>query len=301
MMRTPRYWAVAVRRPDGRISSVEHAATSAAVDHHWMRLPLIRGIVALVESLATGFRALSVSAQYSATEEGDEDPSEEVGRWALALSFIVAIGFTVVLFKWTPALATDLIGIRSNTWEFAIVEGLIKVAILVAYLSLLQFLPDLRRVFQYHAAEHKAINALEAGDPLEPEIVQRHSLIHVRCGTAFLLWVMLSSVFVFILFGQVPRPDWASTWLWLILSRLLLLPLISAVAYEIIRFAGQHAGNSIVRGLLAPGLWLQRLTTREPTLDQIEVSIAALRRVLTLEEERRATSSRPAPLVDVMA
>ena len=310
MMRTPRFWAVAVRRPDGRITAVAREATSVAVDHRWLRLPLIRGIVALVESLATGFRALSVSAQYSTTapsgalsttgEALDEEP-EEVGRWALALSFVIAIGFTIALFKLTPGFATKLIGIHTGTWQFAIVEGLIKVTILVGYLSLLQLLPDLKRVFQYHAAEHKAINALEAGDALEPAVVQRHSLIHVRCGTAFLLWVMLSSIVVFLLFNQIERPSWASSWLWLILSRVLLLPLISAVAYEVIRFAGKHARNRLVRALLAPGLWLQRLTTREPTLDQIEVSIAALRRVLALEEERRVATSRPAPLVDVMA
>jgi uncharacterized protein YqhQ len=309
MMRTPRYWAVAVRRPDGRISSVHRVAASAAVAHRWMRLPLIRGIVALVESLATGFRALSVSAQYSTTEAGGtgaageplDDEPEELGRWAMALSFVIAIGFTIALFKLTPGFATKLIGIDTGTWQFAIVEGLIKVTILVGYLALLQFLPDLRRVFEYHAAEHKAINALEAGDPLEPAVVQRHSLIHVRCGTAFLLWVMLSSIVVFLLFNQIDRPSWASSWLWLILSRVLLLPLISAVAYEVIRFAGRHTGNRLVRAALAPGLWLQRLTTREPSLEQIEVSIAALRRVLSLEEERRVSTSRPVPLVDVMA
>ncbi|HLB05037.1 MAG TPA: DUF1385 domain-containing protein, partial [Gaiellaceae bacterium] len=151
--------------------------------------------------------------------------------------------------------------------------------------SLISLLPDLRRVFQYHAAEHKAINAYEAGGELEPETVQRYSLIHVRCGTAFLLYVMVIAIFVFAFFG---RP----AWYWLIASRILLLPVIAGLAYEVIRFAGRHPRNTALRTLLAPGLWLQRLTTRQPTLDQIEVSIRALSEVLRLEgrltpEERK--------------
>jgi uncharacterized protein YqhQ len=159
------------------------------------------------------------------------------------------------------------------------------VTIFVAYLVGIGFLPDLKRVFQYHAAEHKAINAYEAGEALEPEVVARHSLLHVRCGTAFLLYVMVIGIFVFAFFGQ---PDWHV----LIASRILALPLIAGIAYEIIRFAGQHPKHPILGPLLQPGLWLQRLTTREPTLDQIEVSIRALKEVLRLEgritpEERK--------------
>ena len=158
-----------------------------------------------------------------------------------------------------------------------IVEGLIRVALFILYLLLISLLPDLRRVFQYHAAEHKAINAYEAGEELEPERVQRYSLIHPRCGTAFLLWVMVIAIFVFAFFG---RP----AWYWLIATRILLLPVIAGLAYELIRFAGKHANNRVLMTLLAPGLWLQRLTTREPTLDQLEVSIRALREVLALEQ-----------------
>jgi uncharacterized protein YqhQ len=186
-------------------------------------------------------------------------------------------------------LITNWLPIKGTGW-FVIVEGLIRVTIFIAYLSLISLLPDLRRVFQYHAAEHKAINAYEAGEPLEPEIVQRHSLIHPRCGTAFLLWVMVIAVFVFAFFG---RP----AWYWLITTRVLLLPVIAGIAYELIRFAGKHQGNRVLMTLLAPGLWLQRLTTREPSLDQIEVSIRALREVLDLESRRDAD----APRVEVMA
>jgi len=163
------------------------------------------------------------------------------------------------------------------------------VTIFVAYLLVISLLPDLRRVFQYHAAEHKVINAYEAGEELVPERVQRFSLIHPRCGTAFLLWVMVIAIFVFAFCG---RP----TWYWLIASRILLLPLIAGLAYELIRFAGRHTGNRALMALLAPGLWLQRLTTRQPSLDQLEVSIRALKEVLVLEN--RKPTDEP---VEVMA
>jgi len=297
MMRGPGNWAVAVRTPSGTIEHVSRPIDSAMARHRVYRLPVLRGVMALGESLAIGFRALAISANYAAQEkraegaEGDA-PAEvdtELSRGALFLAFAVAIGFAIVLFKVTPVLITDLLPIKSTGW-FVIVEGAIRVSIFVAYLALISLLPDLRRVFQYHAAEHKAINAYEAGEPLEPEIVQRYSLIHPRCGTAFLLWVMVIAVFVFAFFG---RP----AWYWLIATRVLLLPVIAGIAYELIRFAGKHQGNRVLMTLLAPGLWLQRLTTREPSLDQIEVSIRALREVLDLEARR----APDAPRVEVMA
>src|SRR5206468_2088756 len=249
MMRSPGNWAVAVRTPAGSIAQVTRSIDSAMARHRLFRLPVIRGVMALGESLAIGFRALAISANYAAQEEQSSDgngaePAEvetELSRGALFFAFAVAIGFAILLFKVTPVL-----------------------------------LPDLRRVFQYHAAEHKAINAYEAGEELTPEVVQRYSLIHPRCGTAFLLWVMVIAVFVFAFFG---RP----AWYWLVATRILLLPLIAGIAYELIRFAGKHTGNRALMTLLAPGLWLQRLTTREPTLDQIEVSIRALEEVLRFE------------------
>jgi uncharacterized protein YqhQ len=246
--------------------------------------------MALGESLAIGFRALAISANYAAQEEGEENEevSTELSRGALIFAFAVAIGFAVALFKVTPGLLTELLPIH-GTGPFVIVEGLIRVSIFVLYLGLISLLPDLRRVFQYHAAEHKAINAYEAGEELEPETVQRFSLIHPRCGTAFMLWVMVIAVFVFAFFG---RPHWY----WLIVERILLLPLIAGLAYELIRFAGKHQENRFLMALLAPGMWLQRLTTRQPTLDQLEVSIQALREVLTLEETRSSENR-----VEVMA
>src|SRR6266481_518675 len=280
MMRGPGNWAVAVRTPSGEIAQVSKPIHSAMARHRVFRLPIIRGVMALGESLAIGFRALAISANYAAQEEAKEgeDPAEvktELSRGALIFAFAVAIGFAVILFKVTPGLITELLPIKSTGW-FVIVEGLIRVTIFVTYLSLISLLPDLRRVFQYHAAEHKAINAYEAGEELEPEIVQRYSLIHPRCGTAFLLWVMVIAIFVFAFFVR-------TAWYWLIATRVLLLPVIAGIAYELIRFAGKHQGNRILMTLLAPGLWLQRLTTREPTLDQIEVSIRALQEVLSRE------------------
>ncbi|MFL5919453.1 MAG: DUF1385 domain-containing protein [Gaiellaceae bacterium] len=276
MMRGASNWAVAVRKPDGDIAQVHQPIKSPMARHRIWRLPVIRGVVALGESLTIGFRALAISASYAAQEEGEdgEEVATELTRGQLFFAFAIAIGFAILLFKVSPALVTNWIGIEAR-W-FVIVEGAIRVGVFVAYLFLISLFPDLRRVFQYHAAEHKAINAYEAGEELEPETVQRHSLIHPRCGTAFLLWVMVIAIFVFAFFG---RP----TWYWLIVTRILLLPVIAGLAYELIRFAGKHQGNRVVMTLLAPGLWLQRLTTRQPSLDQIEVSIRALKEVLALE------------------
>jgi len=290
MMRGPANWAVAVRTPSGEIAQVSRSIESKMARHRVLRLPIVRGVMALGESLAIGFRALAISANYAAQEEGaeGEEVSTELSRGALIFAFAVAIGFAVLLFKVTPGLLTELLPIKTTGW-FVIVEGAIRVTLFVGYLGLISLLPDLRRVFQYHAAEHKAINAYEAGEELEPETVQRYSLIHPRCGTAFMLWVMVIAVFVFAFFG---RPHWY----WLIAERILLLPLIAGLAYELIRFAGKHQGNRVLMTLLAPGMWLQRLTTRQPTLDQLEVSIRALREVLDLEEQR-TTDNR----VEVMA
>jgi uncharacterized protein YqhQ len=277
-----------VRKPDGELTSVCRPVASVAGRHRWLQLPVLRGIVALGESLAIGFRALAVSANYAAAEgEGDPDAAAELSRGQLAFAFAVAIGFALVLFKVSPAIITDELPVR-NTFAFVLVEGAIRVAFLVAYLALISLVPDLRRVFQYHAAEHKAINAYEDGAELTPERVQTYSLVHLRCGTAFLLWVMVVAIFVFAFVGRPSLPM-------LILSRVALLPVIAGIAYELIRFGSRHP-NRLMRTLMAPGLWLQRLTTREPSLDQVEVSIRALRSVLDAEQLAQGESR-----VEVMA
>jgi uncharacterized protein YqhQ len=277
MMRSPSKWAVAVRKPDGEIAEVVKEITSPMARNRLFRLPVIRGVIALGESLAIGFRALAISANYAA-QDPEAEPGEvqtEISRTQIIISFAIAIGFALMLFKVTPALITNWLPI-DTTGAFVVIEGVIRVCIFLLYLLLISLLPDLRRVFQYHAAEHKVINAYEAGEELTPERVQKFSLIHPRCGTAFLLWVMVIGIFVFAFVGQ-------PAWYWLILSRIALLPLIAGIAYELIRFAGSHQGNVILMTLLAPGMWLQRLTTRQPSLDQIEVSIRALKEVLRLE------------------
>src|SRR3954452_8929248 len=236
MMRGPSSWAVAVRRPDGRISEDEHDVESVALRRRWLRLPVVRGGVALGESLAIGMRGLSASARYSVTDEGEEDASEELSRFAMIASFVFSIGFSLVLFKVSPALLTNWIN-PGNTLVFVLVEGGIRVSLLIAYLALIGLSSELRRVFQYHAAEHKAINAYEAGAPLEPDEVQRHSLIHLRCGTAFLLWVMVIAILVFSALGEVAGHLDLQ---WLVLSRIVALPLIAGLAYEVIRLAARH-------------------------------------------------------------
>src|SRR5499427_3108534 len=280
MMRSPSSWAVAVRKPDGAIAQVCQPITSPMAKRRIFRLPIIRGIIALGESLAIGFRALAISAQYATQEENEDgEVDTHLTRGQLFFAFAISIGFAIMLFKVGPALITSRLGFKS-TGEFVVVEGLIRVAIFILYLFLISLLPDLRRVFQYHA-----------GEELTPERVQRFSLIHPRCGTAFLLWVMVIANFVFAFFG---RP----VWYWLIATRILLLPVIAGFAYELIRFAGKHQHNRVVMTLLSPGLWLQRLTTREPSLDQLEVSIRALREVLALEGRQAAPDAQR---VEVMA
>ena len=233
MMRTPSSWSVAVRRPDGGVSCISNPVTSPASRRRWLRLPVIRGVVALGESLAIGFRALAISANVAAAEDGDDgDVNAELTRGQMLFAFAMAIGFTVIVFKVSPAILTDLLPIDS-TPLFVVVEGLIRVSLLIGYLAVISLIPDLRRVFQYHAAEHKAINAYEDGAELTPERVQTYSKIHLRCGTAFLLWVMVIAIFVFAFVG---RPSWPI----LIASRVLLLPVIAGLAYELIRFGSRH-------------------------------------------------------------
>jgi uncharacterized protein YqhQ len=294
MMRGPSCWAVAIRTQTGEIEEVVRSVRSPMERHRIWRLPVIRGVVALGESLAIGFRALAISANYASQTEGDDgEVRTEITRGQIIFSFAIAIGFALMLFKVGPALLTNWLPV-DDTALFVIVEGAIRVAVFVAYIALIGLIPDLKRVFQYHAAEHKAINALESGAELTPTNVQKFSLIHPRCGTAFLLWVMVIGIFVFAFVG---RPSWP----WLIASRVLLLPVIAGLAYELIRFAGKHQSNRVLMWLLAPGLWLQRLTTRQPTVDQVEVSIRALTEVRRLEAEESDERQRLERRVEVMA
>ena len=278
MMRSPGNWAVAVRTPAGSIAQVTRPIESAMARHWALRLPVVRGVMALGESLAIGFRALAISASYAAQDEGQEgeEVQTELSRGALIFAFAIAIGFAVALFKVTPGLITEALPIKSGGW-FVVVEGLIRVAIFVAYLSLISLLPDLRRVFQYHGAEHKVISCYEASDELTPERAQLYSRFHPRCGTSFLLIVMIMAIFVF---APIGLPAW---WI-LVITRIVGVPLIAGLSFEVIKWAGRNRRRPWVRAVMYPGMQLQRLTTAEPALDQLAVSIASLKAVLAKQE-----------------
>lgn len=337
MMRGPHSWAVAVRRRDGSIAVQHRPIVSFASRHAWARIPLVRGVVALAESLVIGMRALFVSSEYAiedveakfvetdkpvdaalARERHDLDEVERSARMAgvtngagvpmplphdeaapdpdpdklsvvaIAISMLVAIGFSVLLFKVVPVSAMALISDDRDAWSFVIGEVVIKFAIFCGYLGIVGLLPDMKRVFQYHSAEHKSINAFERGVPLEPAAVNEMSRIHVRCGTAFIVWVFIIGLLVFRV-AQLTFLEGAPVWQ-VIAARPILLPLIAGLSFEILRFAGMHADNPALRVLLAPGLWFQRLTTRECTPEQCEVAIRSLETVL--EHERGVVAER---------
>lgn len=299
MMRSPSFWSVAVRKPNGELAEVWRPVDSLMKRHRFFRLPVIRGIMALGESLAIGFRALAISAEYAGEGETEEE-SVEIGRWAIALMFIFAIAFTIGVFKVGPAALTRAVLPDLSNGAFVLIEGVLRVSVLIAYMALVGLMPDIRRLWAYHGAEHKVINAFESEEELTVEKVEPYSVIHPRCGTAFLLWVMVIAILVYWALGLAfGRLDWY----WLIVSRILMLFPIAGIAYELIRFAGRHRSNWILKTLLAPGLWLQRLTTREPERDQLEVAIAAFTRVYELEnikasEPETAAAARP---IDVVA
>jgi uncharacterized protein YqhQ len=242
------------------------------------RLPIIRGVVALVESLKIGMKALGISAN-AQLEDPDEELSGKTWGFTIFLSLVFAIGLFFVLPVTVANFWKDDVG---SSVGFVVLEKLIRIGVFLGYLYALSFVNDLRRVFEYHGAEHKTISCYEAGEPLEPERAQRFSRLHMRCGTSFLLIVMIIGVFVF---APIGRPDLH----WLILSRIVGIVLVAGIAYEIIRWAGRNRRKRWVRGLMWPGLQLQKLTTREPSLDQLAVAIAALGAVLAVEDPAKTT------------
>jgi uncharacterized protein YqhQ len=271
--------AISVRQPNGELNTVRQPLASI-YKGRLREMPLVRGIIVLVETLVLGTRALLHSAQVAAAEEGEEKIPAALlwGTVAASLALGVALFVMVPLFT-TRYLIDPYIdsALLSNVFE-----GLIRIGIFIAYLKLISLMPDIRRVFAYHGAEHKVVNAYEAGVPLEVEAVKNYSTAHARCGTAFLFIVLILAIFVFALVGQPT--------LWIrILSRIALIPVIAVIGYEIMKFGAAHINNKIVRVLLAPGLMLQSMTTREPDDSQIEAAISALSEVL--EIDRAADSS----------
>jgi uncharacterized protein YqhQ len=271
MMRGAHSWAVAVRTPDGDIELAVHDAPSWG--ERWSKVPVVRGVMSLAESLVLGFRALSWSAERQLPEE------ERISQRAMGWTIAVALVFFTAVFIVLPTLINqglaDSLGVSGIQYHLA--EGAIRLAVFLGYLILIGFLPDIKRVFQYHGAEHKAIAAYENGADLSPESAQRYTTEHVRCGTNFLLTVMVVTIFVYAFVGRPALP-------WLITSRILLIPVIAGLAYELIRAAAPRMDRRWVRILMRPGLALQRLTTRPPSLDQLEVAITSLRAVMTAEQ-----------------
>jgi uncharacterized protein YqhQ len=261
----------------GEIEVSTFELTSALARHRWLRIPVLRGVVALGGSLAIGFRALGISANAQLPAGEAEEEPQEIGAGIWAGTVVVSLVFAIGLFFLLPLGLTSLVkGQLHSSALFWIVEGCVRTAIFLGYMVLLSRIRDLRRVFEYHGAEHKTISCFEAGLPLTPQNAQRFSRLHPRCGTSFLLIVMVVSIFVF---GAVGLPAWYL----LVATRIVGVPIIAGISFEIIKFAGRNRNRRWVRAVMWPGLKLQLLTTREPDLDQLAVAIAALDAVLALE------------------
>jgi uncharacterized protein YqhQ len=273
----------AIRRPNGEIAV--DARPVPAISSSWMRrAPFIRGVVVLIEAMVLGIRSLMLSANIAMEEEEEELPQKAI--WGM---IAVAAVLVVVLFFLVPLFLTGLLDdYMPNTVVFHIVEGVIRFGIFIGYLKAISFMPDIKRVFTYHGAEHKTVNAYEAGVPLEPEAIQQYSRAHVRCGTSFLFLVLIIAIIVFAFIGR------EIFWL-MIVARIVLLPVIMSLGYEVIYFGAKHTNNWLMKAVLAPGLFLQSLTTGEPDDRQLEVAIAAMNRAIDMdrEDESGEVSSEP--------
>ena len=297
MMRGVSTWAVAVRKPSdeqlaaggadsregarGEIEVISEPLVSWTKRHRLLRVPIVRGVVALVESLRIGFRALGISAnaQVPPDEQGEEQAIGS-GTWAGTVAF--ALLFAIALFFLLPAGLTNIFRDElPNSVVFVVVEKIVRIAIFLGYLWLISRMKDLQRVFQYHGAEHKTISCFEAGEDLTPANAERYSRFHPRCGTSFLLIVMIVAIVVFAPLGKLD-------WHWLFISRVVGIPLVAGLAFEVIKWFGRNRTKRWARALMWPGIQLQRLTTREPDRSQLAVAIAALEAVLAVEDPRKA-------------
>jgi len=272
MMRGKTRWVVAVRKKDNRIIVQDKSISPLAQRFPFLNFLIIRGILALVEALSLGIQAIMFSAQ-EAAEDDDVTISSKEMTISVILALILGIGIFVVL----PAFAARLVDKHLGTIAMSFFEGLVRIGLFVAYIVVISRLQDISRFFEYHGAEHKVIHAFEAGEELTPEIAAKYSPLHVRCGTAFIIMVFIILVFVFAIIGKPPL-------LWRIAWRIVLIPLVAGVSYEIIKIAGMHQDNLLIKIIMKPGLLLQKLTTREPSKDQLEVAIASLKELLALEK-----------------
>jgi len=275
MMRSRSRYVVAVRTPKGDISIKSERINSPAERFPVLKKPLLRGIVVLIESLLIGMKALTYSAQ-EAIEEDERKGEKGLSNFAMTLtlliSFVLGLGLFVILPAFLAGEVTD------KGWAFNLIDGFIRLVMFFGYILAISLMPDIRRVFEYHGAEHKSIYAYESGEELSVENASKYSTLHPRCGTAFLLTVMVVSILVFSILGK------PSSYFIRFGSRVVLIPLIAGISYEVIRLASKRSQSGIMRIVIAPGLLLQRLTTREPSSDQLQVAISALKELVRSEE-----------------
>ncbi len=271
MMRAPNRWAVAVRRPDGVIEAIRHELPQLASRSAAARIPFLRGIMVLVESLSLGFRALTWSAQ----KAGDEEEGE-LSRLEIIGTMVVAIAFALLIFIAAPVVAASFLKqfVGDSGFAFVVLDGLLRIMLIVGYIWAISRAKDIQRVFEYHGAEHMTIHAYEAGDSLSLDNINRYSPRHPRCGTAFIMIVAFVSFFVFLVLAPL------SFW-WQVGARVVMIPLIAGASYEVLKAAANKPWMSWAS---APGMWLQRITTSQPTDDQVEVAVASLLAALTDEE-----------------
>ncbi len=276
MMRGKRYQAMSARLEDGRIVSEVEEFTMLTDRHKFFGLPFIRGTFNMIDSLISGMKALTWSTNVSLAEDEDE---EELTPMEIAMTMIVSIGLGILLFFVLPVVIAHYFQplIPGNFLQ-NIFEGVVRVVVFLLYLFLISRMKEIRRVFQYHGAEHKSIHCYEAGEALTPENAMKHTRLHPRCGTSFLFIVMVISIFVFALVG-------VENFAWRMASRIVLLPVIAGVSYEVLRYCGKHMDKAWVRAIAWPGMQLQRLTTGEPDLEMLEVAIYSLQKVRAREED----------------
>ena len=285
MMRSPHAWAIACRKPSGEVSTHSEPLERLSEKRKWMAWPVIRGVVTLGHAMTLGFRALKFSANVALDEIQPEPTAEkkklEITGWMAAVNIVISVGFFIFMYKFLPLLAaTELKRVNPVFGEqiiFNLVDGVIRIALFLLFIWGVSLWSDIHRVYEYHGAEHKTVYAFENGDPLETASVQKYSTFHPRCGTSFLMTVMLISIGFYML---VPFTTfWAR-----FASRIALLPLIAGVSYEIIRFAAKHRG-SLFALMTAPGLWLQRITTQPPSDEMVQCAITALDQAMSLEKD----------------
>jgi uncharacterized protein YqhQ len=289
MMRSPHAWAIACRKPSGEVSTHCEPLERLSEKHKWMGWPVMRGVITLGHAMTLGFRALKFSANVAldelqpASAPGEPEKKKlEISGWIAAVNIVFSVGFFIFMYKFLPLVATtELKRVNPVFGEqivFNLVDGIIRLALFLLFIWGTSLLKDIRRVYEYHGAEHKTVFAFENGDLLNTPAVQKYSTYHPRCGTSFLMTVMIISIFVYML---VPVTTfWAR-----FAVRIVLLPVITGLSYEIIRFAAKHRG-SLVALMTAPGLWMQRITTQPPSDEQAECAIVALDHAMSLEKQR---------------